>query len=39
MTKLEDVYMLEINTVLTRDLLIEIYTKGYSRIPIFDDNR
>ena len=38
MTKLDDCYMLEINTVLSRELLTEIYTKGFSRIPIYEDN-
>ena len=38
MTKIEQVYMLEINTVLTRELLTEIYTRGFSRIPIYEDN-
>ena len=30
--------MLEINTVLTRELLTEIYTRGFSRIPVYEDN-
>ena len=38
MTKIDDCYMLEINTVLSRELLTEIYTKGFSRIPIYEDN-
>jgi len=31
--------MLEINTVINRDMAQEIYTKGFSRIPIFEDDR
>ena len=38
MTNIDDCYMLEINTVLSRELLTEIYTKGFSRIPIYEDN-
>lgn len=39
MTPLEKVYMLEINTVLDKDLLKEIYAKGFSRIPIYEGHR
>lgn len=39
MTNIDEVFMIEINTVLSRELLMEIYTKGFSRIPIYEDNR
>ena len=38
MTKIEEAYMLEINTVLSRELLTEIYTRGFSRIPVYEDS-
>ena len=39
MTPIQDVYMLEINTVLNRKVLKEIYTGGFSRIPVYEGNR
>mmetsp|Transcript_24166 Transcript_24166/g.37134 ORF Transcript_24166/g.37134 Transcript_24166/m.37134 type:complete len:217 (+) Transcript_24166:324-974(+) len=39
MTRIEDVYMLDINTHLDHRILREIYSKGFSRIPIFDRTR
>lgn len=39
MTPIEEVYMLDVNTVIDREILKEIYTKGYSRIPVFDRDR
>ena len=36
MTKINDVYMLEINTQLDQNMLREIYSKGFSRIPVYD---
>ena len=39
MTKIEDVYMLEINTKLDQENLKEIYMKGFSRIPIYEGNK
>lgn len=38
-TKIEDkeaCYMLDLQTKVDRDLLEEIYEKGYSRIPVYD---
>lgn len=31
--------MLEINTVINREITEEIYTQGYSRIPIYDGDK
>ena len=31
--------MLDVNTVINREVTQEIYTNGYSRIPIFENNR
>ena len=39
MTKIEDVYMLDINTYLDHKTLREIYSKGHSRVPIYDQSR
>lgn len=39
MTKIKDVYMLEINKKLDQTTLREIYTMGFSRIPIYEGNR
>lgn len=39
MTDINEVFMLDINTMVTRDILKEIYKKGYSRVPIFDTDR
>ena len=39
MIKIDDVYMLELNTVINRDICQEIYSKGFSRIPIYDGER
>ena len=39
MTPLGTVYMLEINRKLDKNLMREIYEKGYSRIPVFKNNR
>ena len=36
MTKVDDVYMLDINTYLDHKTLREIYSKGFSRVPIYD---
>ena len=32
----EEVYMLNIDTVINRQKLSEIYQKGFSRIPVYD---
>lgn len=39
MKPLDDVYMLDIDTILTRETLRDIYQAGYSRIPIYDKER
>lgn len=37
MTKIEDVYMLDINTELDFETLTEIMRHGYTRIPVYDN--
>lgn len=39
MTPLEKAFMLDVDTLVDKDLLRTIYTKGYSRIPIFEGQR
>ena len=39
MIKIEDSYMLDINTTINREITQEIYTKGFSRIPVYDGDR
>jgi metal transporter CNNM len=39
MIPIEKVYMLELNTLIDREVTQEIYSKGFSRIPIYDGNR
>jgi metal transporter CNNM len=39
MTKIDDVYMLEINTLLGHKTLREIYSKGFSRVPIYEKTK
>jgi metal transporter CNNM len=39
MTPIDEVYMLEINTQLNHAMLREIYSKGFSRIPIFEHSK
>jgi metal transporter CNNM len=39
MTKIDDVYMLEINTLLSHKTLREIYSKGFSRVPIYEKTK
>lgn len=36
MTPLDKAFMLDVDTLVDKDLLRAIYTKGYSRIPIFE---
>lgn len=39
MTKIEDVYMLEVNTELDFETLTEIMHHGYTRIPVYDGEK
>ena len=39
MTAIENVYMLELNTQLDHRILREIYSRGYSRIPVYEHTR
>jgi len=39
MLPIEKTYMLEINTVINREISQDIYTNGYSRIPIYESTR
>mmetsp|Transcript_27461 Transcript_27461/g.36728 ORF Transcript_27461/g.36728 Transcript_27461/m.36728 type:complete len:167 (+) Transcript_27461:552-1052(+) len=39
MLPIDNAYMLEINTVINREVTQEIYTAGYSRIPIYEGNK
>ncbi|CAG5128154.1 unnamed protein product [Candidula unifasciata] len=39
MTRIEDVYMLEINTVLDFETITEIMHQGYTRIPVYDGEK
>ncbi|CAH1783100.1 unnamed protein product [Owenia fusiformis] len=39
MTRIEDVYSLQISAVLDFDTMSNIMKKGYTRIPVFDDDR
>ena len=39
MVPIEHAYMLDVNTVINREVTQEIYTNGYSRIPIFEGDR
>lgn len=39
MTKLDDVYMLPIEAILDYDTISEIMAQGYSRIPVFENER
>ena len=36
MIPIEDIFSLDINTVIDREISQLIYTKGYSRIPIYE---
>ena len=36
MVGIKEAFMLEINTVINREVTQEIYTKGYSRIPVYE---
>ena len=39
MVAIEDCFMLDINTVIDREVSQLIYTKGYSRIPVYDGEK
>ena len=39
MTKIEDVYMLEVNTCLDFDVLAEIQRQGFTRVPVFEGEK
>lgn len=39
MTKIESVYMLDINTKLDSSALRDIYQAGFSRIPVYDRSK
>ena len=39
MVTIEDAFMLDINTVINREVTQEIYTRGYSRIPVYEGER
>eukprot|EP00347_Sterkiella_histriomuscorum_P010390 403376482 len=39
MTSLDKCFMLDINSVLDRDMLRQIYTQGFSRIPVYQGSR
>ena len=39
MVNLDECFMLEINTIINREVTQEIYTRGFSRIPIYDTDR
>lgn len=39
MTKLKDVFMLEINTMINHNTILAIIKRGFSRIPVFDKSR
>jgi len=34
MKKVDNVYCIEINRIISKDLILEIYQNGYSRIPV-----
>ena len=39
MIPIEEAFMLDINAIINREVTQEIYTQGYSRIPIYDGSR
>ena len=39
MVPIDDIFSLDINTVIDRDISQVIYTKGFSRIPVYDGKR
>lgn len=39
MVSIEESFMLDINTVINREVTQEIYTRGFSRIPIYEGER
>jgi metal transporter CNNM len=39
MTKLEDCYMIEVDAMLTFDKMLDIYRRGYTRIPVYKGSK
>ncbi|XP_076461512.1 metal transporter CNNM4-like [Babylonia areolata] len=39
MTKIEDVYMLDVNTVLDFEMMSKILKSGYTRVPVYDGDK
>lgn len=39
MTRLKDVYMLEISTIITHNVILNIVRKGFSRIPVYEKSK
>ena len=39
MIPIDDIFSLDINTVIDREITQKIYTQGYSRIPIYEGKK
>ena len=39
MTKMDDVYMLDVNTVLNFDMMSQILKSGFTRVPVYDGDK